>query len=348
MTREDMRVLRLSFEFPRVSARSAAEYLAWLRRVHGLRLQDLAVWLRDRGGPLDEMDATAASLVTLWEWMVGEIAAGLPGVPESARPSNAVFLQYDEDAEDMREKAVVELVGHYVFEVLKSEFPTAEWALDPRTKPNQGSYQEPGVSLPGGRFVRVVDMQRGGRGVARGNARFMQSDWLLTEMERGGWVRPVGEVRGASVLVPLLGLPRVGVGDPVRRVPLAVAPDVVDDGSWSASDVGAVLAIGADTGDPLGWPALDEELVAERLTAGGWCARSGGPVTASLVRTDGAVLVWGDDRVLLEVNAAGGRARFLRLDIVRVTDAEWAGVLAGLEDLASRLGGYLGIPGEHE
>ncbi len=336
--------------FAYVAARSAEEYVAWLGRVHEARLQDLAVWLRDRGGPLEEMDATAASLVTLWEWAVGEIRAGVPGIAADARPSTAVFLRSTAGAESFREEAAAEPVAHYIFEVLRREFPTARWGLHPVSKPNISSYQEPVVVLPGRRCVRATNIvQTGAHAAAQGKPRVFQPNWLLEQMEYSGWLRPVGEMRGSSVLAPLLGLPRVGVGDPVRRVPLAVAPDVVDDGSWSASDVGAVLAIGPGEGDDLlECPPLDEELVAERLTAGGWRTQSGGPVTASVVGTDGAVLVWGNEQVLLEVNAADGRARFLKLDIVRVTDAEWAGVLAGLEDLAARLGGYLGIPGERE
>jgi len=296
------------------------------------------------------MDATAASLVTLWEWFLGEARADLPGVAANAQPSISVFLSSRRPRPEWRARAAAEPIVHYVFEVLRKEFPTARWVLDPFSKPNQTSYQEPGVLLPGPRCVLVREfVLRGARGAVQGPRRAGKSDWLLTEMELFGWQRPVDEVRGASILAPLLDLPRVGPDDPVRRVPVAVAPEAMDDGSWSMSDVGAMLAIRPDLDAELdAWPPLDEELVAERLAAGGWHTPEGGPITAALVRTDGAVLVWGDDQVQLEVTTAGGRARFLKLDIMRITDAEWAAVLAGLEELAERLGGGLGVPGEQE
>ncbi|PZQ89748.1 MAG: hypothetical protein DI534_08120 [Leifsonia xyli] len=352
MTQHEKRNLKYTFEFPRVSAHSVAEYVSWIERVHPAQLQDLAVWMRERNGPLDEMDGSAVSLIALWNWTMAELRAGLQGVPLSARPSNATFLQYSSEAEDLPARLMIELIGHYVFEVLKKEYPAARWALDPLTKSNFSSYQEPGVLLPDRKFVRVIEMQRGGRGVLRGGPRATRPDWLLYEMERGGWVRPVGEVRGRSVLAPLLELPRVGLDDPVRRVPLATAVGVVDDGSWSMSDVGAVLAIDPDLlidpdlGDELTrWPPLDEELIARHLTANGWRTVSGDPISASVVRTDGAYLVWGEGQVQFEVNTADGRARFLKLDVIRITDTEWAAVHAGLEDLATRLGGTLGVPG---
>lgn len=323
--------------------------MRWLDRAHEARLQDLAVWMRDRGGPVEEMDASTASLVTLWEWVISEVQAGLPGIPDGARSAKAEFLRYTNEAPNPRARSVGEPIADYIFEVLRRENPSAYWGVDPAAEKSSTRYQQPGILLPGDRFfIHAVDFApRWTAGVEKGLPRSFWKDILLTEMEYSGWQRPTREERGTSILTPLLDLPRVAPDDPVRRLPLAREVVEPDDGRWSISDVGAKIAADLDReDDPNNWAPLDEQLIAEMLNLHGWHTPEGDPLTPEFVGTDGVQLMWGDDQVMLEVTADEGHPRLLHLDILAVTDEEWAMVEAHLEELAVRLGARLGVAGD--
>lgn len=73
--------------FVRVSLQAATELRDHIRAREPFKLQMLARWMRDTGGPLEQMDASFESLVPLWGWFVGQLEADLPTVCAGVRAS---------------------------------------------------------------------------------------------------------------------------------------------------------------------------------------------------------------------------------------------------------------------
>ena len=103
------------------------------------RLSDLAYWMRDAGGPVELMDASLDSLLPLWEWFLGFVNSGCPGVPEYARPESFqrhVPNQFLDErhfgahpALHWRAAFASESLEHYLMAVLRRIDPTAHWAV---------------------------------------------------------------------------------------------------------------------------------------------------------------------------------------------------------------------------
>lgn len=109
------------------------------------RLALLEQWMRDTGGPLDEMDASVASLVPLWDWFIGFVDDGCPGVRRDGRPDWYDVAHYLELHQRQANPATEEFwvaqfaaesLEHYLFGVCARLDPTARWELYERTNPD--------------------------------------------------------------------------------------------------------------------------------------------------------------------------------------------------------------------
>ncbi|WP_432573377.1 hypothetical protein [Kineococcus sp. SYSU DK005] len=112
-----------------------------------LLLAELITWVADTGGPLDELDATWASLVPLWRWYVSFAEQGFPGIPGSVRPLSWVPVATPGCAHDVEPGAVqrrssyaAQAVAAYCYHVLQRLAPQARWVP---------------IDLPGAPGVRV-------------------------------------------------------------------------------------------------------------------------------------------------------------------------------------------------
>ena len=70
----------MAFWFDRLTPAEAREYCDAFAALGPTRLAELSSWVRETGGPWDELDASLASLVPLWGWFVRFAGAGCPGV----------------------------------------------------------------------------------------------------------------------------------------------------------------------------------------------------------------------------------------------------------------------------
>ncbi|HMO11835.1 MAG TPA: hypothetical protein PKB06_10125, partial [Actinotalea sp.] len=210
--------INLSFESPE----RAAEFCAYTVAREPWFVAELAQWMVATGGPIEEMDATAESLVPLWEWFVDFVDAGVPGLPE-----DAVWARCPEvdDRLLMRARPAAERVMHYVRLVLEHYQPTAQWTVL-AGDPGYAHFQDTGVPWPGLLAgVQPWSLLELAVAVAKRKARFRRPEQLAESIRwlTGG---PLGVkadgVRGPSVLVPYLTadlgpMPEIARVSPVVR-----------------------------------------------------------------------------------------------------------------------------------
>ncbi|MEZ0492960.1 hypothetical protein AB2L28_12025 [Kineococcus sp. TBRC 1896] len=112
-----------------LSAADAERFLQRRIGQHPLLLQELATWVRDTGGPRQELDGTLASLVPLWSWCVRFLDAGTPGVPNTVRD----FIWLDDGKPDGYDEFlryyVAEALEAYVSLVVQRVLPAARWEV---------------------------------------------------------------------------------------------------------------------------------------------------------------------------------------------------------------------------
>ena len=109
------------------------------------RLSELSSWIRATGGPWEEMDASLASLVPLWQWFHGFMADGLPGIPLGASLRQYVYTADDPATEGGKIGYAVETLGHYLMQACRRVDPAAAWVVDRR--PSSMTSQRTGIGL---------------------------------------------------------------------------------------------------------------------------------------------------------------------------------------------------------
>src|SRR5665647_165211 len=117
--------------FGETTREQAEEFCAHVVAREPYRLRDLAERMRATGGPVEAMDASVDSLVPLWEWFVGYLLAGCPGVPGGDVVSAAPFPSdgsLDGDR-DRRRGVACEGVQHYLRLVVQRLFGRAPWEV---------------------------------------------------------------------------------------------------------------------------------------------------------------------------------------------------------------------------
>ena len=116
-------------QFKNLTPAEAEAYRAQFAADGPARLTELASFIQADGALLDEFDGTVASLEPLWQWYVGFIHAGLPGIPEGVFPRiEAVMPQ---GAETARRSYVGEMLIHYLYEVAAHCFAEVSWVSNP-------------------------------------------------------------------------------------------------------------------------------------------------------------------------------------------------------------------------
>ncbi|MBX9244111.1 hypothetical protein ICW40_04725 [Actinotalea ferrariae] len=345
-----MQIVELRLESPE----RAAEFCAYTIAREPWFLAELARWMADTGGPLEQMDATAESLVPLWEWFISFVDADLPGLPADAVWALSPVVDH---RLPVRACAAGERVMHYVRLVLEHYEPEAQWTVLGGTA-DYAHFQDTGLPWPQRadgiqpwEFVLNLASH-----VGEGTARFRQAT-ALAEVVRSVTGTTLsatsGDERGASVLASYLSadlgpMPEFARVSPVVRwwaeddaghAPARTAPEPLQGGFFEREDrvlaAGSGRAIAEERDDRL--RPLDVEQVAAALTAIGFTAGDGA-VGAQHLLDEQPVSVHTED-LQATAEPACHRGSLRRLDIAGplATDQGWERLESTMTALARQL-----------
>ncbi|WP_456787770.1 hypothetical protein [Cellulomonas sp. P5_C5] len=120
-------------DFPTLSLAQATEFRDHVVAREPYLLRELAQWMVATGGPVDQMDASLASLVPLWEWYVELARADFRGLTDGLTPSTDPELLMPSD-EASRERIRQSLVGgdrlvHYLRLAVTRLHPDTSWQV---------------------------------------------------------------------------------------------------------------------------------------------------------------------------------------------------------------------------
>jgi len=319
------------------------------------RLAELADWLQRTSGPLDELDASVESLVPLWAWFLERIDAGLPEVPQDARPANWV-----EDGEGRVEVQVLrmlyaaETLAHYVRQVARRLEPPADWVVvKPDRRYQSFDDQATVIGLRDWHIFPQNFVANLGVGAARGSADRRRPESLrdTVRLNLPEDLRALHQPPGPPVLrdLPLPAGPAPRWTPPARLLapappaPPAPAPPVtraraVDHGLPNSD---FYLLSGPDEGldDLTLLRPLDSESVAAALTELGFRDTQDQPVTAAWLLEDDHELGHDPDELItVATSTADGTLRLLDVEAIRdLTVPEGRQLVARFAELARRL-----------
>lgn len=339
-------------KFTDTTREQAEEFCAHVVAREPYRLRDLAQRMRATGGPVEAMDASVDSLVPLWEWFVGYLLAGLPGVPDDARPSRAgVFApRTSDDVQMLRDAVACEGLEHYVRLVLERLFGQAPWTvLDDR---RDFRHHETVVKLPAGFFQPVTlvtlasNAQEDRRSARRPHA---LREHLLLALEAAAPEQPVAE----SVLAPYLAtglppMPELARVSPMIRWELEPAErtELGATASKALQRGGEELVFVAGTGDDLNERPhkvrpLPVDVVAAALTAAGFTSDDADHVVPEHLLEDDIHLMHRDEVGVVGTFVHDGHLRALFVEPYGGTQAQWDAMEIQLRHLAETLGARL-------
>lgn len=316
------------------------------------RLRDLALRMRETGGPLVEMDATVASLVPLWRWFVHYILDGAPGVPDDVVPSLLRFEWGDgpgpRGAVHRRAAVTAEGIEHYARLVMAGVDPPAPWGVHvtrSRGRTLDGHHHQTGVVRSDGDVQMVGYLQGHVVEVLQGDPRTRSEDflstWVLALLGLGERL-PVQE-RGPSVLEPHLHadlppMPRAAQVSPwLEYVKPVVDPPAQRNERWGEE---TTLFKGRASGlddEPWRLKPLPADRVAAALAEAGFRTEGGAPLTAADVLVDGGEFAHRSEVAMAAVAVHEGQVRAVHLEPVAGGQAEWEQMIAPLRRLARSL-----------
>ena len=342
--------------FFELSHAQALVYLDHVVRREPARLSDLAHWMAETAGPLDQMDASRQSLVPLWTWMKDFILQGSPGVPRDALSSCASVLHMRvESPEEARARYVLETVEHYVLLVIRREFDDAHWDVFEQKPGRYGDalHHATGIRYHGERFYNL-DLSLGGmaRNLLRHQVRAGE-DGRLDDGVNAWFEQPPMEpaTPTGSVLTALANQPAIPATDPSRAVP-AFAEEPQPTPSVNTPRAGEELvfaAIGASFDEdhdshPV-LPELPRSTVSEGLSALGFRTSTGALIEADDLSHEGQFL-HRDEIAAASTLLDEGSFYGLFLEPIAATEEEWSALTTGLNELGTRVGARL-APGDH-
>lgn len=319
-------------------------------------LRDLASWLDQTGGPLEEMDGSVESLISLWEWYLDLARADFLGLTEDLMPSTLPRLvgpDLPEDLERARSAWVVaDRLVHYARLVLARLVPGAHWAVshDPR---DMYTHQFPGVVLPGwparkpfkGEWY-VVYFFVVGRFALAATEEDVPATQLRTMVVREcpADLVPARQDPAPSVLRPYLTMDLPPMPEAARLTPTlawlddpAPAPEPThapEDEDWEDLVLAKGPALGLDD-EPWLLTPLPADRVAAALTAGGF------PDLDAAALLGGDEFEHPDDIAQIATLVTDGALRALYIEPINPTPQSWEHLLAPLRMLALDLGATL-------
>jgi hypothetical protein len=324
------------------------------------RLRDLAVRMRDTGGPVEAMDASLASLGPLWEWFVAYVLSDCPGVPDDVRLSR--WPRLDDDSAKARavrrRAAAAEGLEHYLRLVLQCWEPPAEWTvLVGNNGPFDLARHEPGITRPQGSIIptgfllglaqAIPENTRGARGPEE-----LLRQVVIIRLNRQEL--PVEEAL-PSVLAPYLTMdlppmPEIAQIATLARLEAELEAELAAAAATAPPPeprVGSeeVLARGPGIGLEEPWllAPLPAQTVAAGLTAAGFTSQGTERVLPADLLVDGGEVHHRDQAAVITTLVHDGELRALHLEPVNDVPSLWDPMHASLADLARALGAHLGL-----
>jgi hypothetical protein len=346
---------------PKVSQRAYTKaFVSHLVAREPYRLRDLAVRMRDTGGPVEAMDASLASLGPLWEWFVEYVLADCPGVPEDVRLSRWPRAG-DESAEvrvERRRASAAEGLEHYLRLVLLRWQAPAEWTVVVTSNgPFDLAYLEPAITRPQGAlaptgflFVMAHHIPENIRGARGPEALLRQVVIFRLSLQE----LPVEEAL-PSVLVPYLTMdlppmPEIAQIATLARLEAEFEAELAAAAATAPPPeprVGSeeVLARGPGIGLEEPWllAPLPAQTVAAGLTAAGFTSQGTERVLPADLLVDGGEVHHRDQAAVITTLVHDGELRALHLEPVNDVPSLWDPMHASLADLARALGAHLGL-----
>jgi hypothetical protein len=349
--------------FAHVSWEQAVAYRDHVRAREPYRLRDLARWMAATNGPIEAADASFASLVPVWQWFVGFLLDGCPGIDPRARmpfvtaedmPDGWPGDRGELPAVGARAQAAAVAMEHYLGLVWQRYDPPATWEIyitPRRARTPDYIHFSTGVRVSSGGTwivdaiytlaIQVID----DRIYARRPEALLE--WAIRKM---GWSTAPGQDPGPSLLAPLLVAdlgpePEVAAVSPVWFWPTDYWK--AKSGTTRERPVGQEMTLWRGPVASLDEdPALLEPLpvgdVAALLAAHGFVGEDG-PLDAT------HLLEAGDEDGMVELGhvreagqvqvlVADGAVRSVHLEPWAFTKAEWTALTKDLRALARRLG----------
>lgn len=337
--------------FEDTTREQAEQFRAHVEAREPYRLGDLAERMAATGGPVEAMDASVESLVPLWEWFVGYLLAGLPGVPEDALPSRAILVD-EVSAEDRWRRRLglaCEGLEHYARLVVERLHGQAPWVVleDHR----DFRHHETLVRLPVGYLDTGIIL-----GVA-GNAERDRFDARAPAALRLRFVEYAIDVqeqdRGPSVLAPYLSadlppMPEIARVSPRLRWEAEAAKRATPGGTTpkaaprGGEELVLVAGAGSDLNDrPHKVRPLPVDVVATALTAAGFTSDDSDHVVPEQLLEDDIHLMHREEVAVVGTFVHRGRLRALFFEPYGGTQAQWDAMEIQLRHLAETLGARL-------
>jgi len=352
-------------QFKHTSRVQAWEFRDYVRARELFKLQELARRIVASGGSVDELDASFASLVPLWEWFVDFAQAGCPGVDSGVVPARWRDLVAggadtpERRAEfEMSRKArvVAEGMEHYLRLVWDRYAPPTSWEIyitPERERELFGIHHATGITAAG--RWREVNLAEGRvNSLLDGRGHADRADGLVALlMRRERWTDLPVQERGPSVLAPYLDMDLGPIPEAAAISPVWVWPQVgpaeVRAGRKQAP--GEPVLLWRGTFDDLERPellgVLDAGAVTEALAELGFVGPEGAPldeeglmVLASQAGQDDgdgvvANVAHRDEAAQAGVVVVGGTVRMLQVEPFDADRKTWTVITKRLRALAS-------------
>ncbi|WP_431279126.1 hypothetical protein [Leifsonia poae] len=334
--------------FMEISRADADRFRDFVAGRQAARLVDLAHWMAATDGPIESMDATVDSLVPLWEWFVQFVDAGCPGVPRDARWAVGEAIGVAPGSEES-ERAIFagESIEHYVYLVCAKALPETNWRVYD-WHPNKRVIHRnmTGIYLgPSRAFVPIQDIVPrlsasvvDGTPLTRARSRLRE----VVLLNGGEWLVEAtrDELRGPSVLAPLLTKPTVPCGADVRRPPAFNSQTF--EVNEPDGEVGGEYILARGSADELDDPRRLRPLPVDRVAAALAELRfeaESGPLEDALRQDDATVL--SELGAAVTTSVVSGELRALLLEPAGADSSRWAQIVEGFTQLARALGAAL-------
>ncbi|RLQ80182.1 hypothetical protein [Salinibacterium amurskyense] len=298
-------------------------------------------------GPIDEMDASWASVGTLWEWTQSFISTEVAeAVPAEWRTDQSIGFGFVPELQFRRTQYIVQAWPSYIFEVLHRLDASTRLCLASAEGKDHVDYNELAFRSQSGSEPLFADLRRW---AARAGTNSRNSDihqfnaWFSTEFD--DWhALAKGDPRGPSILAPLVERP-LSDFDSLRNPPEFVSePRVAPDESTPAvaqleEDEFMVAPRDYDPDDLAAGQPLDSAVVHHALLEMDASLGGGGTITdpAVWLPAGHADLALGSVAGAT-VFVADGAVRGVGFEIGEITKKEWRVLAQQMRALARELG----------
>lgn len=327
------------------SEEEARRFLQFVIDREPFMLSELARWMEQTGGPVDEMDGSVESLVPLWVWFVEFALDGYPTVSTDAVSTRNRAVS-ERELTDQRRHVATEPVEHYVFQVIKGIYADAHWDLfvdQGRSATHVDLFQfETGIRFDGDRWEQVGHRLRAMSFTIPGNIRNSNRPTKLRESIEEAF-GPFASTRinfGKSILRRLVDEPILGISDLV--VPILVPLPQIDEEVVGVRDEIVLARSSLRLGREKPGLSMESTRVGAELSALGFCKVDGTSLSGEDLSKDEAEFVWGEKPVLLQTRVVKGKLVALMFSAHGADVVDWVRMITALTDMARRFDARVG------